>query len=124
MPILEETVLIWWESFISILAFDVEKLIALGILFLIGTIVAKWGKGVIARILKKIFASEKLQKVTKITPKDLEVKEGWKGLLYYIPDLFRVLILILIVSIALDLLEFEQASGIVGQVFTFVPIII
>jgi len=122
---IEDTVLVWWDSFISALAstlaFDVEKLFALGILFLIGAIVAKWGKGIIAGILKKIFANEKLQKITKITPKDLEVKEGWKGLLYYIPDLFRVLILILVVSVALDLLEFEQASGIVGQVFTFVP---
>lgn len=121
---IEQTVQVWWDSFILTLAFDVEKMIAFMILFIVGAIIAKWGRNIIANILKQIFRNKKLQEKTGIQPSDLEDKEGWKGLIYRIPDIFRIFILIFIVMIGLDLLEFEQGSRYLGEVFLFIPNII
>lgn len=108
-------------NLLSYLAYDLEKIFGLLGLFIVGLFVARWGRGIIARILKKILANKKLQEITKLSPDTLKDPKGWNSLIYNIPDLFRVLILVLIVSVALDLLEFEQASGIVGQIFAFLP---
>lgn len=125
---IEDTILIWWDSFLislaETLAFDMEKMIALLGLAIIGLIVAKWGRGIIAKPLKWFLSWEKIEKFTKIKAKDIDGKIGWRGLLYHIPNLFRILILIGIGSIALDLLEFDEASGLLGEVFLYIPNVI
>ena len=127
MPI-EDTVVVWWESFLitlaETLAVDTEKIGALIGLLIIGLIVARWGRGIIAKPVKWFLGWKRIEGFTKIKPEDIDEKVGWRGLLYHIPNLFRIFILIFIVSVALDLLEFEEASGILGQVFVYFPNII
>lgn len=125
---IEDTILGWWNeflaSFFSILAIDSERILALLGLGIIALIIAKWGKGIIAKPLKAILGWKRIQNFTKIKPSDIDEKIGWAGLLYHVPNLFRVLIVIGAGAIALDLLEFDVGSGLLGQVFLFIPNVI
>jgi len=125
---IEDTLANWWNSFLTTLAetlaFDTEKMMTLIGLTIVGLIIARWGRGIIAKPLKLILSWKKIQEFTKIKPEDIDDKIGWSGLLYHVPNLFRVLIIIGLGSVALDLLELDEGSGLLGEVFLFIPNVI